>query len=91
MEKTRCPLRFVVIFKNYFFVWPNFTAESVNCSLFLKNLEKTFLQFDLQKKTSSNTMKIYRNIYRKNLSAIIYRYRFEKLIFVDYRYRPGLF
>ena len=47
MEKTRCPLRLVVIFKNYFFVWLHFTAESVNCSLFLKNLEKTFLQFDL--------------------------------------------
>ena len=50
MEKnTRCPLRLVVIFKNYFFVLLNFTAESVNCSL-LKNLKKTFLQFDLQKK-----------------------------------------
>ena len=33
-----------------FVVWLNFTAESVNSSLFLKNLEKTFLQFDLQKK-----------------------------------------
>ena len=50
MEKTRCPLRLLVIFKNYFFVLFNFTAESVNCSLFLKNLEKTFLQFDLQRK-----------------------------------------
>ena len=66
MEKTRCPLRLVLIFKNYFFVWLNFTAESVNCSLFLKNLEKTFLQFDLQKKTLSNTLKIYRNVYQKN-------------------------
>ena len=99
MEKTRCPLR-LIIFKNYLFVWLNFTAESVNCSLFLKNLEKTFLQFDLKKrkkKTSSNTSKIYRNIYRKNLSTIIYRYRFKKLRFIgiaqgffeviDYRYR----
>ena len=50
MEKTWCPLRLAVIFQNYFFVWLNFTAESVNCFLFLKNLEKTFLQFDLQKK-----------------------------------------
>ena len=49
MEKTRCSLRLVVIFKNYFFVWLNFTAESVICSL-LKNLVKTFLQFDLQTK-----------------------------------------
>ena len=72
MEKTRCPLRLDVIFKNYFFVWLNFTAESVNS--LLKNLEKTFLQFDLQKKkTSSNTSKIYGNIYQKILSAIIYR------------------
>ena len=55
MEKTRCPLRLVVIFKNYFFVWLNFTAESVNCSLFLENLEKTFLQFDLQKKKLRQT------------------------------------
>ena len=82
MEKTRCPLRLVVIIKNYFFVRLNFTAESVNCSLFLKILEKKFLQFDLRKKTLSNTSKIYRNIYRKNLSGIIYRYRFKKLRFI---------
>ena len=42
MEKTRCPLKLVAIFKNYFFVWLNFTAESVKCSLFLENLEKHF-------------------------------------------------
>ena len=30
MEKTRCPLRLVVIFKNYFFGWLNFATESVN-------------------------------------------------------------
>ena len=90
MEKTRCPLR-LVIFKNYFFVWLNSTAESANCSLFLKNPEKIFLQFDLQKKTSSNTSKIHSNIYRKNLSAIIYRYRFKTFRFIDYRYCPGLF
>ena len=49
MEKTRCPLRLVIL-KNYIFAWFNFTAESVNCSLFLKYLEKIFLQFDLQTK-----------------------------------------
>ena len=49
-KNTRCLLRLVVILKNHFFVLLNFTAESVNCSLFVKNLEKTFLQFDLQKK-----------------------------------------
>ena len=55
MEKTRIPLRLVVIFKNYFYVWLNITAESVNCSVFLKNLEKTFLQIDLQKKKLRQT------------------------------------
>ena len=51
MEKIRCPLRLVLIFENYFYVWLTVAAESVNCSLFLKNLEKTFLQIDLQKKS----------------------------------------
>ena len=60
--KTYCNL------KNYLFVLFSLTAEFVNCSLFLKNLEKTFLQFALQKKTLSSTLKIYRNIYRKNSS-----------------------
>ena len=50
MKNTRCPLRLDVILENYFFILLNFTAESVICSLFLKNLEKTFLQFDLQNK-----------------------------------------
>ena len=72
-KTTRCPLKFVVVLKIYLFVLFYFTAESVNCTLFLKNLEKTFLHFDLQKKTLSNTLQIYRNIYRKNISAIIYR------------------
>ena len=39
---------------------------------FLEKSRKTFLQYDLQEKFS-NTSKIYRNIYCKNLSAIIYR------------------
>ena len=34
---------------------------------------KNIFAIRLTKKTSSNTSKIYRNIYRKNLSAIIYR------------------
>ena len=68
MEKTRCPLRLVVIFKNYFFVWLNFTAESVNCSLFLENLEKTFLQFDLQKKLRQTHRKFTATFIGDNLS-----------------------
>ena len=78
-----------MILKNYFLVWLNFTAESANCSLLLKYLEKTFLQFDLQKK---NFVKHIENL-PQHLS--------EKFIGDDlsislekieiYRYRPGLF
>ena len=68
----------------------NASAESINCSL-LKSYENILL-FDLQKKTSSNTLKIYRIIYRKKLSAIIYRLPTSlQEIEIYYRYRPGLF
>ena len=70
MEKTRCQLR-LVIFKNYFFVWLNFTAESVNCSLFLKNLEKTFLLFDLQKKLRQMHRKFTATFIGDNLSILL--------------------
>ena len=90
-------------FKKFFFVLFNATAESVHCSLFLKNLEKHFCDLTYMNKTSSNTLKIYRNIYRKNLSAIIYRlltsfkdieiYRSSvsprAFLKIDYRYRFG--
>ena len=49
------------------------TAESVNRSLFLKNLEKHFCNLTYMKTNLVKHMKIYRNIYRKNLSAIVYR------------------
>ena len=65
----------------------NATAEYVDCSLFFEKYSKIFLQFDSQK-TSSSTLKIYRNIYGKKLSAIIYRssISLKKLRFIDYRY-----
>ena len=50
MEKTRCPLSLVAIFKNYFFVWLNFTAESVNCSLFFEKSRKNIFTIRLTKK-----------------------------------------
>ena len=65
-------------------------AESVNCSLFLKNFEKHFCKFT-RNKTSSNTLKIYRNIYRKNLLAIIYRLPISLEEIEIYQYRLGLF
>ena len=58
--------------KTSLFLLFNATVHSENCSLFLKNLEKHFCNVTC-KKTSSNTLKIYRNIHWKNLSAIIYR------------------
>ena len=60
-------------FKKFLFVLFNPTAESVNCSLLLKNLEKHIRDLAYKKKIEFfNTLKIY-HIYRINLSAIIYR------------------
>ena len=71
-KNARCPLSLVAIFKKSLFVL--FNATAVRRPLrFLEKSTKTFLQFDLQKKKLRQTLKIYRNIYRKNLSAIIYR------------------
>ena len=72
-KNTRCPLNLVAIFKKSLFVLFHATAEPVNHSVFWKNLQKHFCNLIYKKKTSSNTLKIYRNIYRKNLSVIIYR------------------
>ena len=73
MEKMHCVHKVLLQFKKSLFVlFDAITAESVNSSLFLKNLEKHFCNLTY-KKTSSNILKIYHNIYRKNLSAIIYR------------------
>ena len=45
----------------------------MNRSLFLKNLEKHFCNLTYKKTNFVTRMKIYRNIYRKNLSAIVFR------------------
>ena len=58
MEKTRCPLRLVVIFKNYFFVWLNFAARSVNCSL----LEKSRKNIYANRLTKKNFVKHIKNL-----------------------------
>ena len=72
---TRCPLSLVTITKDLFF-FVNAAAESVNCFLFLNNLQKHFCYLTYKKKkNSSNTLKIYRNIYRKNLLAIMWQLR----------------
>ena len=71
-KKYPVPIKFCCNLKNSLFVLLNATSESVNYSSFFKNLEKHFCNLTY-KKTSSNTLKIYCNIYRKNLSAIIYR------------------
>ena len=94
MEKTRCPLSLVAIFKNYFFVWLNFTAESVNCSLFFEKSRKNIFTIRLTKKKLRQTHRKFTatfigKIYRRYF--IDYRFRFKKLRFIDYRYCPGLF
>ena len=72
MEKILCITKVLLQVKTSLLVLFNATAESVNCFFFLKSLETHFCNVTC-KKTSSNELKIYRNIYRKNLSAIIYR------------------
>ena len=47
-KKAQCPLSLVQFQKNLFVLF-NASAESVNYSVFWKNLQKQFLQFDLQK------------------------------------------
>ena len=45
----------------------------MNRSLFLKNLEKDFCNLTYKKTNFVKHIKIFGNIYRKNLSAIVYR------------------
>ena len=54
------------------FVLFNATAESVNCFFFLKNLEKHLCNFAYKKNFAKHIENLL-HIYRKNLSAIIYR------------------
>ena len=92
MEKTRCPLRLAVIFKNYFFVWFNFTAESVNCS-FGKS-RKNIFAIRLTKKTLSNTSKItatsekFIGIAQGFFESYRYRFSTERFIVPITNYRP---
>ena len=74
MEKTHGVRKSCGHLSKSVFVLFNAMAESVNCSLFLKNLGKRFCKTTYKlKKKLSNTSKIYCNSYRKNLSAIIHR------------------
>ena len=72
MEKILCVPEVLLQVKTFLFVLFNASPESVNSFFFLKNLETHFYK-RFAKKTSLNALNIYRNIYRKNLSAIIYR------------------
>ena len=56
-EINSLSLSLLLQFKKFLFVLFNPTAESVNCSLFLKNLEKHFCDLTNKKKTSSNNRK----------------------------------
>ena len=59
-------------FKKSRFVLFNAPVEFMDCSLFLKNLEKHFCNLTSIKNFVKH-IEIYRNIYPKNLSAIIIR------------------
>ena len=86
-EKYSVSIKSCCNFKKSLFVLFNATAEFVNCPLFLKNPKKQFCYLTC-KKTSSNTLKFTATFIGK---FIDYRYRFKKLRFINYRYRPGLF
>ena len=74
---------------NSLFAMFNPTAESVNCSLLLKNLEKHFCDLTYKKK---NFVKHVESSPQHLLEKFIdYQYRFKKLRFVDYRYHPEHF
>ena len=91
MEKYTVSIKSCCNLKKCLFVLlPLQTAESVNCSFSLKNLEKYFCNLT-SKKTSSNTSKIYPNIYRKNLSIIDIALRNWDYRLAYNRYRPGIF
>ena len=49
-KNTRCPLNLAAVLKKSLFVLFNDAAESVNCSLVLKNLEKYFCSLTYKKK-----------------------------------------
>ena len=51
MEKIYCVQEVLLQVKTSLFGLFDATAESLNCSLFVKNLIKTFLQFDLKQET----------------------------------------
>ena len=74
----------------------NATAESVNCSLFLKNLEKHFCNLTYKKNFVKHIKNLPQNLSENfigdNLSItdiafIDYRYRPRFLEIIDYRYR----
>ena len=70
----------VAISKKSFFVFFNATAESVNCSFFLKNLEKHFCN---RKFTATIIGKIYRlAVSPRAFSITDYRYRFSAERFI---------
>ena len=72
MEKIQGVHKLLMQLKNILDILFDATSKFVNYSLFLKNAEKNVSNLTYKKKTSSFTLNIYRNIYRKNLLGIIY-------------------
>ena len=82
---------FLLQFKKSLFAVFNPTAESVNCSLFLKNLEKHFCDLTYKKKNFVKHIENLPQHLSENLSAIIYRLPISLEEIEIYRYRPEHF
>ena len=89
-KNTRCPLSLVAIFKKSIIVLFNATAESVNYSVFWKNLQKRFCNLTYTKNFVKRIENLPHHLLEKfignNLS--ITNITLKKLRFIDYWYRP---
>ena len=80
MEKnTRCPLNLFAILEKSLFAFLNALAESVNCSLFLKNVEKHFCTMIYKKNFAEHIENLSQHLSEK---FIDYRYRFSTKWFI---------
>ena len=92
MEKTRGVHKILLQFKKISLCLIQCHGRVHELVSFLKKSTKTFLLFDLPSyKDFQNTSKIYRNIHRKTLSAIIYRLPISLKEIEIYRLSPRAF
>ena len=68
MEKIQCPFKTCQHLKKSLFVLLNVTADSVNCSLFSKNLEKHFCNSTYKKKLRQTHKNLPQHLLEKFIS-----------------------